>query len=239
MTTINYLIIDDEPVAHKLIERFAKAHSTLNLVGQCYNAIEAKSLLAENSVALIFLDINMPQITGFEFLQGLQNPPQIIVVSAHQEYALESYEYEITDYLLKPFNAQRFNKAINKAIDKFALQASNSNIQHSTNTASQAHIFIKDDKKHHQVALHDISYIKANGNYTSVYLKESQLLSQMKISDFEKLLPVAQFSRVHRSYIVAHQALTLIKANELHIHDIVIPVGRVYKEKVSQLINKN
>jgi len=238
MTTINYLIIDDEPVAHKLIERFAKTHSTLRLVGQCYNAIEAKALLAEHSVALIFLDINMPQITGFEFLQGLHNPPQIIVISAHQEYALESYEYEITDYLLKPFNADRFDKAIKKVTDKLALHAQSSVDQQTGNTDQQAHIFIKDDKKHHQVALSDILYIKANGNYTSVYLKDSQLLSQMKISDFEKLLPETQFSRVHRSYLVAHHALTLIKANEVQINDVVVPVGRVYKEKVAELVGK-
>ena len=238
-TAINYLIIDDEPVAHKLITRFASAHPSLTLVGQCYNAIEAKSALASNSVALIFLDINMPQITGFELLQDLKQPPQVIVISAHQEYALESYEYEITDYLLKPFNAERFAKAINKVKEKHVFVTSQTKAQQSTGANSQEHIFIKDDKKHHQVALNELLYIKANGNYTSVYLSTTQLLSQMKISDFEKLLPEEYFSRIHRSYIVAHHALTLIKANEVHINDVIVPVGRVYKDKVAQLTRKS
>jgi len=236
--TINYLIIDDEPVAHKLIERFSLAHPQFKLVGNCFNAITAKSLLTKNPVELIFLDINMPQISGFEFLKALKNAPQIIVISAHQEYALESYEYEITDYLLKPFNAERFNKAIQKVTDKLALIENNANDLNQTKTSIQDSIFIKDEKKHHQVPLNAILYIKANGNYTSIYLKDSSLLSQMKISDFEKLLPKSQFSRVHRSYIVANQALTLIKASEVHINDIVVPVGRVYKEHLKNLLKK-
>ena len=239
MTTLNYLIIDDEPVAHKLIQRFAQPFEQLKLVGQCYNAMDARSILVDNSVDLIFLDINMPQVTGFEFLKGLKHPPQVVVISAHQEYALESYEYEITDYLLKPFNSARFAKAIEKVADKLALLTNTANNSRNIKPNSQDSIFIKDDKKHHQVPLNDIFYIKANGNYTSVYLRDSHLLSQMKISDFESLLPREKFSRVHRSFMVAHHALTLIKANEVHIHDVVIPVGRVYKEKVSKLVGKS
>lgn len=234
---MNYLIIDDEPTAHKLITRFAQAHPILNLVGSCFNAMQAEQLMQSNQIDVIFLDINMPKMTGFEFLTALKQPPQIVVISAHQEYALESYEYEITDYLLKPFNAERFAKTVQKVTDKQALIESHLQSESSSN-ALQESIFIKDDKKHHQVALNELLYVKANGNYTSVYLKGTQLLSQMKISDFEQLLPEEHFSRVHRSYIVAHHALTLIKASEVHINDVVVPVGRVYKDKVSQLVNK-
>lgn len=234
---MKYLIIDDEPAAHKLITRFAKNYADLELVGQCFNAMQAQQLMQEHDVDLIFLDINMPQMTGFEFLTALKHQPQIVVISAHQEYALESYEYEISDYLLKPFNLERFAKTIQKITDKQALIAhrkENDNISKGL----QESIFIKDDKKHHQVHLSDLQYIKANGNYTSVYLIGSQLLSQMKISDFENLLPAEHFSRVHRSYIVAHHALTLIKASEVRIDDVVVPVGRVYKDKIAQLVKK-
>lgn len=234
---MNYLIIDDEPTAHKLITRFAQAHPTLNLVGSCFNAMQAEQLMQSKHVDVIFLDINMPKMTGFEFLTALKQPPQIVVISAHQEYALESYEYEISDYLLKPFNAERFGKTFQKITDKQALIESHMQSVNSSN-ALQESIFIKDDKKHHQVALNELLYVKANGNYSSVYLKGSQLLSQMKISDFERLLPVEHFSRVHRSYMVAHHALTLIKASEVHINDFVVPVGRIYKDKVSQIVNK-
>lgn len=234
---MKYLIIDDEPAAHKLISRFAQNYPELKLIGQCFNAMQAQTMMQEYQIDLIFLDINMPQMTGFEFLTALKQPPQIVVISAHQEYALESYEYEITDYLLKPFNAERFAKAIQKITDKHALITSRLQSEASPH-ALQESIFIKDDKKHHQVALSELLYVKANGNYTSVYLKDTQLLSQMKISDFEQLLPEEYFSRVHRSYIVAHHALTLIKASEVHIGDVIVPVGRVYKEKVAQLIKK-
>ncbi|NQZ06620.1 MAG: response regulator transcription factor [Algicola sp.] len=228
--TIKYLIMDDEPIAHKLITTFAERRGGMQLVGNCYSALEAPSMLASHTVDLIFLDINMPKMTGFEFLNTLQNPPQVIIVSAHREYALESYEYEITDYLLKPFNAERFNKAVQKAVEQLA---SNPQEKSAGNANS---IYIKDDKKHHKVALDDIIYIKANGNYTSVYMTEGSILSQMKISDFEKLLPQPDFCRIHRSYLIAQSAITLVKAAEIHLGDTVVPVGRVYKESVGALL---
>jgi DNA-binding LytR/AlgR family response regulator len=222
--------MDDEPIAHKLIANFADKRGEMQLVGNCYSALEATSMLASHPVDLIFLDINMPKMTGFEFLNTLQNPPQVIVVSAHREYALESYEYEITDYLLKPFNAERFNKAVQKAVDHLASRPEPKSVGNANS------IYIKDDKKHHKVALDDIIYIKANGNYTSVYMTEGSILSQMKISDFEKLLPQPDFCRIHRSYLVAQAAVTLVKAAEIHLGDTVVPVGRVYKESVGALL---
>ncbi len=231
--TIKYLIMDDEPIAHKLITNFANKRGEMQLVGNCYSALDAPSILASHAVDLIFLDINMPKMTGFEFLNTLQNPPQVIIVSAHREYALESYEYEITDYLLKPFNAERFNKAVQKAVEQVA-----SKPESNSGSGSADSIYIKDDKKHHKVALDDILYIKANGNYTSVYLTEGSILSQMKISDFEKLLPQSDFCRIHRSYLIAQSAVTLVKAAEIHLGDIVVPVGRVYKESVGALLKR-
>lgn len=226
---INYLIIDDEPLSHQLIDSFAKDMPQLNKIASCHSAMEATQYLQEQTIDLVFLDIKMPRLTGFELLKSLQHPPKIIIVSAHQEYALESYEYAITDYLLKPFNFERFFKAINKVIE--ALKTAP-----VTKDESNQSIFIKDDKKHHKVTLKDIRYIKANGNYTSVYLTDGSILSQMKISDFEKLLPKELFVRVHRSYIVFSGAITLVKANELHLGDEVIPVGRVYKDSVGGLV---
>ncbi|NQY37768.1 MAG: response regulator transcription factor [Alteromonadaceae bacterium] len=242
---LNYLIIDDEPIAHTLIENFAADLEYMNLIGNCHNAMTALPLLKTQQIDLIFLDINMPKLTGFEFLKTLPNPPQVIIISAHKEYALESYEYTITDYLLKPFNFERFFKSIQKVMDKLATseKSAQSTPQHAPqhqNSAISADtsIFIKDDKKHHKVALDDILYIKANGNFTSVYLKDSQILSQMKISDFEKLLPETEFSRVHRSYLIAHHAVTLVSANKVQLGDTVISVGRVYKESVEGLLKK-
>ena len=244
---INYLIIDDEPIAHKLIESFAKELDYMNLVGNCHSAMAALPLLQDQQVDLIFLDINMPKLNGFEFLSTLTHCPQIIVISAHKEHALESYEYSIADYLLKPFNFERFFKSIQKVMANItttsAASLQSSHIeqpkQHTsvhTNDVLAQNIFIKDDKKNHKVTLADINYIKADGNYTSVQLKGRHIFSQMKISDFEKLLPNEYFSRIHRSYLVAHHAITLIKANEIQLNDTVLPVGRVYKDNVKGLL---
>ena len=245
---INYLIIDDEPIAHTLIENFAIELDYMKLMGNCYSAMSASPLLKTQPIDLIFLDINMPKLSGFEFLKTLAKPPQIIIISAHKEHALESYEYHITDYLLKPFNFERFFKSIQKVMDNITTLSNPLSSQEtstvvrperpSTNDESiNKSIFIKDEKKNHKVALNDIEFIKADGNYTSVNLKDRHIFSQMKISDFEKLLPKENFSRIHRSYLVAHHAITLISANEIKLNDIVLPVGRVYKENIRGLLD--
>jgi len=245
---INYLIIDDEPIAHTLIENFAKELDYMKLMGNCHSAMSALPLLKTQQIDLIFLDINMPKLSGFEFLKTLSNPPQIIIISAHKEHALESYEYTIADYLLKPFNFERFFKSIQKVTDNITALSKNPSSQKMSaairsertgtfNNTSAPYIFIKDEKKNHQVLLSDIEYIKAEGNYTSVNLKDRHILSQMKISDFEKLLPKTGFSRIHRSYLVAHSAITLISANEIKLNEIVLPVGRVYKENIRDLLS--
>jgi len=245
---INYLIIDDEPIAHTLIENFARELDYMKLMGNCHSAMSALPLLKTQQIDLIFLDINMPKLSGFEFLKTLTNPPQIIIISAHKEHALESYEYTIADYLLKPFNFERFFKSIQKVMDNITTL---SNVSSSPKTPPLGRqersiafkesvdqcIFIKDEKKNHKVSLNDIEYIKAEGNYTSVNLKDHHIFSQMKISDFEKLLPKENFSRIHRSYLVAHSAITLISANEIKLNDIVLPVGRVYKENIRGLLD--
>jgi len=245
---INYLIIDDEPIAHTLIENFAKELDYMKLMGNCHSAMSALPLLKTQQIDLIFLDINMPKLSGFEFLKTLSNPPQIIIISAHKEHALESYEYTIADYLLKPFNFERFFKSIQKVMDNLTRLSKPTSsqkippevrqeISKTYEGAIEQYIFIKDEKKNHKVALSDIEYIKADGNYTSVNLKDRQIFSQMKISDFEKLLPKENFSRIHRSYLVAHQAITLIKANEIQLNKIILPVGRIYKENIRNLLS--
>jgi DNA-binding LytR/AlgR family response regulator len=246
---INYLIIDDEPIAHTLIESFAKELDYMELIGNCHSAISALPLLKTRQVDLIFLDINMPKLSGFEFLKTLANPPQIIIISAHKEHAFESYEYNIADYLLKPFNFERFFKSIQKVMDNITSLSNTTSSQDTStivrqerakhfNASNEQCVFIKDEKKNHKVQLSEIKYIKAEGNYTSVNLKDRNILSQMKISDFEKLLPAQSFSRIHRSYLVAHNAITLISANEIALNEIVLPIGRVYKEKIRNLIDE-
>lgn len=225
---MNYLIVDDEPIAHKIIQNYASDLSSMKCVGNCYSAIEAAEFLKGNQVDLIFLDIQMPKLKGFDLIRSLKNPPLIIIISAHKEFALESYDYDIVDYLLKPFNFERFFKAVQKAMDL--------NSDKSPSASKNEYIFIKDEKIHHKVALSDIVYIEASGNYSMVYLEKTRILTLMKISDFESLLPKDQFTRVHRSYIISNDKITLIKASEIHLGGISVPVGRVYKNNVRELI---
>ncbi|OKY25378.1 hypothetical protein BI291_03350 [Thalassotalea sp. PP2-459] len=246
---INYLIIDDEPIAHTLIESFAEDIDYMNLIGNCHSAMSALPLLTTHQIDLIFLDINMPKLNGFEFLKTLTYPPQIIIISAHREHAVESYEYTIADYLLKPFNFERFFKSLQKVMNNMTTESTLTS-QPAIGSVRQTRatnideyieqsIFIKDEKKNHKVALSDIIYIKAEGNYTSVNLKNRHILSQMKISDFDQLLPKKSFSRIHRSYIVAHHAITLVSANEIKLDNISLPIGRVYKDNIRNLIDNN
>jgi DNA-binding LytR/AlgR family response regulator len=231
---INYIIIDDEPIAHKIIENFASDLPSLNLTGNCYNAVEAFDVLNQKPIDLIFLDIDMPRLKGFEFLRTLNHRPEVIVVSAHKEYALEGYELSISDYLLKPFRFERFLKAVQKVTEKLSSQSNTKQAE-----LNDSFIIIKDEKKHHQVEHDDIIYIEASGNYSLVYLKNDRILSQMKISDFETILPAKKFVRTHRSFIVAVKQVKLYKSNEVHLDNKVIPVGRVYKKNVDLIRFKN
>jgi len=187
-------------------------------------------LLNKKTVDLIFLDINMPKLTGFELLKSLQNPPKVIVTSAHKEFALEGYDLNISDYLLKPFKFERFIRAVNKAIDN----QKPSEINSSTEDNSLS-FFLKGDKKHHQVHTDDILFIEAYGNYSKVYLNEEMIISHEKISTFENLLPKDNFLLVHKSFIVSSKKIKQIEGNRISINEHLIPVGQTYKNSLKRL----
>lgn len=226
--------MDDEPIAHRIIEGYCKELPHLQKVGNAYNAFEALQLLNQQAIDLIFLDINMPKMTGFELLKSLSKPPKVIVTTAYQEFALEGYELDIIDYLLKPFSFARFLKAINKATESTpAPVPSNTAIPLSNNHR----FFLKGDKKHHQVHSKHILFIEAQGNYTKVYLQTETILSHEKISSFETFLPKTDFLRVHKSFIVATAKIKLIEGNRIFIGDHKIPIGQTYRSVLSGLFD--
>jgi len=230
-----YLIIDDEPIAHRIIEKYCEVLPHLEKKGNCYNAFEAMKFLNEQKVDLLFLDINMPKLSGFDFLKTLVNPPKIIVTTAYKEFALEGYELNISDYLLKPFSFERFVKAINKTISVTSTSqevSSNSSLGNTTETS----FFLKGDKKHHQVHFDDILYIEAYGHYTKVYLEKETILSHEKISSFEDFLPKKEFLRTHKSFIVAKKKIQQIEGNRISIKEHKIPVGQTYKSNINKLL---
>ncbi len=227
---ITYIIIDDEPLAHELIEEFCSMLPHLQLKKNCYNALEAMQFLNQQTVDLMFLDLNMPKLKGFDFLRTLSHPPKVIVTTAYKEFALEGYELNVADYLLKPFSFERLVKAINKAIG-----TQKPGQQSEVRNEENLRFFVKGDKKYHQVASEDILFIEAYGNYTKLFLEQEMILSHEKISYYEELLPPAAFLRVHKSFIVALGKIKLIEGNQVIINQHKIPVGQTYKSLVSKL----
>ncbi len=227
---MRYCIIDDEPIAHRIIEGYCEKLPHLEKAGNCYDAFEAIQLLSQEAIELIFLDINMPAFSGFELLKTLQYSPKVIVTSAYQEFALEGYELNISDYLLKPFSFGRFLQAINKVVDHPASIPSRHEIKKKNN------FFIKGDKKVIQIHTDKILFIEAAGNYTKIILSEENVLTHQRISALEKMLPASDFIRVHKSFIVAIDWISLIEGNRIVIGKHNIPIGQTYKNNVKRLL---
>jgi DNA-binding LytR/AlgR family response regulator len=236
---IRFMIIDDEPIAHRIIEEYCTNLPHFKLVNHSYNALEAMQFLATNSVDLMFLDINMPKLSGFDFLKTLTIKPQVIVTTAYDEFAIEGFELNVSDYLLKPFSFERFLKAANKITTESKLSLKDH--QTISNDSSNAdvlnqRIFIKGDKAHHQISLNDILYIEACGNYCLVYCRDGKVITHQKISQFEKDLPQSLFMRVHKSFIVAKNKVKCVSASQLDIAEAKIPIGQTYKKIIIEFI---
>ncbi|UTD14476.1 response regulator transcription factor [Tenacibaculum mesophilum] len=232
---LNYIIIDDEPLAHEIITEFCSMLPHVQLVKSCYNAMEAMQFLNEHTVDFMFLDINMPKLKGLDFLKTLSNPPKTIITTAYKEYALEGFELNVVDYLLKPFSFDRLVKAVNKVSDTLPIKTIN---KESIQTSQiNTRIFIKGDKKHHQVDLNDLLFIEAYGNYTKLFLIDEMIVSHEKISHYETILNENNFLRVHKSFIVAVDKIKFIEGNRIIIHEHKVPIGQTYKSLVSKLYN--
>lgn len=235
--------IDDEPLAHKVIKKYCENLSFLTIQKECYSALEALNYLQENDIDFIFLDINMPKLKGLDFLRTLTNPPLVIVTTAYQEYAMEGYELNVMDYLLKPFSFERFLKAIQKVKDQKELveisrnqNSKQQSFQKEDPTISIESIFIKGDKKIHQVSLDEILYLESLGSYVKIHLSHEVITSLDRLANFEKRLPEKQFLRIHKSYIVSLRKIDIIQGNRLKINGVNIPVGNVYKHNLTNFI---
>lgn len=231
MELINYVILDDEPIAHRIIEGYCENFSFLNKVGNFYNGFEALEFFRKENADLLFLDINMPKLTGFEMLKSISDPPKVIVTSAYQEFALEGYELDITDYLLKPFGLDRFIKAINK------LRITKVQDEDQLKEGFPSKIFLKSDKKYVQLELKEILYVEALGNYTKVFHSGGMLICPDKISELEEKLPAPAFIRVHKSYLINRDQIQFVEGNQLKIGKVMIPIGQTYKTKLQGFLN--
>lgn len=228
-----YLIIDDEHIAHDIIKGYCDLLPHLQFAKSCYDALEAFEYLNEHRVDLLFLDLNMPKLKGFEFLKTLSNPPKVIVTTAYQEYALEGYELNIVDYLLKPFGFERFLMAVHKALGPSTTRTSSVNIEKAL---PEETLFLRENKKYVQVSVAAIHYIEAAGNYTKVVLADETITVREKFSDLLSSLRSANVLQVHKSFAVAPKYIKSVEGNRIHIGSALVPVGKVYKLNLNKLL---
>jgi DNA-binding LytR/AlgR family response regulator len=231
------LVIDDEPLAIKLLEdHIGKVHF-LELSGSHFNPLEALITLSQNPVDLIFLDIQMPQLNGVQFMQLLQNRAMVIITSAYQEYAIEGFEHNVVDYLLKPISFERFFRAVEKAC-KVRNPAARIVASGELYPATGGYIFIKVETKMVRVELDDILYVEGLKNYVSIFTKTQRIVTLQTMKQLEEILPPNRFVRVHKSFIVALDKINTIERQEIYIKDKIIPIGITYSEHFFKLLER-
>jgi len=219
VNSIRAIIVDDEPLAHDVILAYADAISDLVIVGRCYNASEAIRLLESEKPDLVFLDIQMPNISGINLLRSLETKPEVIITSAYEEYALEGFELSVTDYLLKPFRFDRFSKAVDKVR------------KHKQNN-EEHFFFVKSDKKQVRIDIRQVQFIESYGNYVKIWIADRFILTSGILAEYEKDLAFG-FLRVHKSYLIQPEFIESIEGNTIYLRNKQqVPIGRKYRQEV-------
>lgn len=240
---LNTLIIDDEPLAQDVLETYISKFPEINLVAKCLNAIEANEWMKSNTIDLIFLDIQMPMISGIDFLKTLKNPPLVIITTAYPNHALEGFDLNVLDYLLKPISMERFIKAINKAFELNQLQKNKSSEKVNIEKEQEDFFFVKADKKLIKINHNEIIYIEGLKDYVIIRMDNQRVITLQTMKSLEEKLPLAKFKRIHRSYIVNIDRINAILGNMVEVFEKnlpkLLPVGKNYREELLDIINKN
>jgi two-component system LytT family response regulator len=233
---IRCLIVDDEPPAREVLCRYIEQLPMLELAGECANAVDAIRMLQCNNIDLVFLDIRMPQLNGNELLKVIKNSPPVILTTAHVEYALEGYELDVMDYLLKPIRFDRFIKAVNKIVQL--------NGHHSIETDSPAaeekresFVYFRCDRKMVKVMLKDIIYIESMKDYVKIFTASGMLMTKQSITSVEAMLPEHDFIRAHRSYIVSLDKIKTFTNELIGVGNTEIPIGKLFRNNVIKLLH--
>ncbi len=235
--TITCLVIDDETPARKVVLNYLSNLDNINVAAECKNAFEAIDAINKYHPDLIFLDINMPKLSGLDFLKTLSNPPLVIITTAYREYAIEGFELNVLDYLHKPFSLNRFLQSMQKARTQFELRSSKNIDTASVATKSDnGSIFLKEDKKLVRVDLKNILYIESLGDYLKVITKSKSIVTYMSLKKMESLLNPNQFPRIHKSYIINTAHIVSVESNIVRVADKIIPLGASYKSSFKKLI---
>jgi two-component system, LytTR family, response regulator len=230
------LIVDDEPLALDVLETHLRDHADLEQVGRCTNAIQAAEVLRNQSVDLIFIDIQMPEITGIDFIKSLENPPLIVFTTAYAEYALDGFELNAIDYLLKPISKERFGRAVAKAKEYYQLKNGN---EIDKSDLEEDYIFVKANQKLIKVSYDEIKYVEAFADYVKIYIPERRIVTLQTMKNMEKKLPVDKFCRIHRSFIVGLKHISSYNTSEVEVEGNKLPIGKNFKEQFMGLMKAN
>jgi DNA-binding LytR/AlgR family response regulator len=230
---ITCLAVDDEPLALSILEKYIGSVTNLELVGSCHNAVHALELLQQYKVDLIFLDIQMPQIMGTDFIRTLKKSPKIIFTTAFRKYAIEGFELDAVDYLLKPISFERFLKAVNKVL-QMNLDAPHSqyHLNDSISNATQAYLYFRVDRKMVKVLLNEILYIEGFSDYVKIITTSKTLITKQLISALEETLPKEIFIRIHRSFIISINKINSYNSDMILVGNAELPIGRLFKQIV-------
>lgn len=222
------LLVDDEPLALDILEGYISRTPGLELVGKCSNALEASEFIKNYKIDLMFLDIQMPEITGLEFMRSLSDPPLVVFCTAYSDFAVEGFELNAIDYLLKPVAFDRFSKTIERATEYLSLKR-NDGVESSD--LSNDYIFIKSNQKQIKLSYDQIQYVEAFADYVKLHTPEKRYITLQTMKNMELKLPKTKFIRVHRSFIVALSSITSFNSSEVEIGPVKIPVGKNYKDE--------
>ena len=226
---ITCIIVDDEPMARDVLRRYIEKIPLLKLTGECSNAIDALVFLHSNNTDLIFLDIRMPELLGTDFVQTLRNPPKIIFTTAYKEYALQGFELDAIDYLLKPVRFERFMKAVNKAFPKIEDQLQDQQLIKPEKPTGNDFIYLRVDRKLVKILLSDIIYIESLRDYIKVHTQSRFYITRQTISSIEAMLSGSEFIRIHRSYIISFSKVKSFTNELVEIGNTELPIGKLYR----------
>ena len=225
MNTFNCLIVDDEPIAREIIANYCSHLPQLQIAAMCENALEAKKILREENIDILFLDIHLPVLDGISLIKVLKNPPQVIFTTAFKEYAANAFDLAACDYLVKPFSLERFITAVDKAIERLS-PGKGKSVQKNPDD----YLFIKTEGKIYKITHDELLYAEASGNYTKIVTIDRVLTPNISFTNFEKMLPALLFVRVHRSFIINKSKIDHIEGNRLFINKTEIAIGSNYRD---------
>ena len=235
---LNCVIVEDEPLARNLMTEYVRKVPSLNLIEACSSPLAAIEVLRTNSVDLLFLDVQMPELTGISLLKVLQKRPLVVLTTAYSEYALEGYELDVVDYLLKPITFERFLRAVDKVTQR--LEGKQTPIlEKVVHDAGNQFMFVKDGTKLVKVQLNDILYIEGLKDYVTIHTKQQKITSLQRMKVLEEQLPSDLFIRIHNSYIVSLKAIEVVHKGEVQVGGTLLPIGETFKKSFREFIEKN